>query len=79
MIQGSYWGDHDWQNGDDLDADARKAYESLLRVSLLEPTSTSYHEFSDRVKDRAQRFYNYTYTDGEEVRQEFFLLQFWKR
>ncbi|XP_026685433.1 atrial natriuretic peptide receptor 3-like [Diaphorina citri] len=67
IVTGSYWGEHEWENGDELDADARKAYESLLRVSILEPTSASYHDFSDLVKERAQTFYNYTYLDGEEV------------
>uniref|UniRef100_A0A8D9APV7 guanylate cyclase n=2 Tax=Cacopsylla melanoneura TaxID=428564 RepID=A0A8D9APV7_9HEMI len=67
IVQGSYWGDHDWENGDGNDAAARKAYESLLRVSLLEPTSASYHDFSELVKERARKHYNYTYSAGEEV------------
>lgn len=68
MDKGSYWGDHDWEAGDQYDALARKAYEALLRVSLLQPTSDKFQDFADRVKERAYKDYNYTITDGEEVR-----------
>lgn len=67
--KGSYWGDHDWEAGDQYDAVARKAYEALLRVSLLQPTSDKFQDFADRVKERAYKDYNYTITDGEEVRE----------
>ncbi|RZC42287.1 Pkinase Tyr and/or ANF receptor domain containing protein [Asbolus verrucosus] len=67
IFQGSYWRDHDWEAGDNQDAAARKAYEALLRVSLLQPTSDQFQDFADRVKERAFRDYNYTISDGEEI------------
>lgn len=72
MDKGSYWGDHDWEAGDQYDSVARKAYEALLRVSLLQPTSDKFQDFADRVKERAFKDYNYTITDGEEVREQTF-------
>lgn len=66
--QGSYWGDHDWEVGDEDDAVARKAYEALLRVSLLQPTSPRFQDFAETVRQRAQTGYNYSFSDGEEVR-----------
>lgn len=65
--QGSYWGDHDWEMGDEEDGVARKAYEALLRVSLLQPTSPRFQDFADSVRLRAQSDYNYTFSEGEEV------------
>ncbi|XP_039314266.1 atrial natriuretic peptide receptor 1 isoform X2 [Solenopsis invicta] len=67
IFHGSYWGDHDWEVGDEDDANARKAYEALLRVSLLQPTSPRFQGFADRVRHRAQTDYNYTFLEGEEV------------
>jgi atrial natriuretic peptide receptor A len=67
IFQGSYWKDHDWEAGDSHDAAARKAYEALLRVSLLQPTSDQFQDFADRVKERAVRDYNYTISDEEEI------------
>lgn len=66
-FQGSYWGDHDWKAGDSEDAVARKAYEALLRVSLLQPTSDKFQDFADKVKQRSLEYYNYTISEGEEV------------
>lgn len=66
-IQGAYWGDHDWQVDDEDDAIARKAYEALLRVSLLQPTSPRFQDFADTVRQRAQTDYNYSFSEGEEV------------
>lgn len=68
-FKGSYWGDHDWEVGDEDDAAARKAYEALLRVSLLQPTSPRFQDFADSVRQRAQSDYNYTFSEGEEVSQ----------
>lgn len=65
--QGSYWGDHDWEVGDEDDTIARKAYEALLRVSLLQPTSPRFQDFADTVRQRAQTDYNYSFSEGEEV------------
>ncbi|GJQ80785.1 hypothetical protein Trydic_g9376 [Trypoxylus dichotomus] len=67
IFKGSYWSDHDWETGDKYDSKARKAYEALLRVSLLQPTSDRFQDFSDRVKERAQSDYNYTISESEEV------------
>ncbi|XP_012166238.1 atrial natriuretic peptide receptor 1 [Bombus terrestris] len=67
IFQGAYWGDHDWQVGDENDAIARKAYEALLRVSLLQPTSPRFQDFADTVRQRAQTDYNYSFSEGEEV------------
>ncbi|EFN89474.1 Atrial natriuretic peptide receptor A [Harpegnathos saltator] len=67
IFQGSYWGDHGWEMGDENDTAARKAYEALLRVSLLQPTSPRFQDFADSVRQRAQSDYNYTFSEGEEV------------
>ncbi|XP_071625665.1 atrial natriuretic peptide receptor 1 isoform X2 [Temnothorax longispinosus] len=67
IFHGSYWGDHDWEVGDEDDANARKAYEALLRVSLLQPTSPRFQDFAENVRQRAQTNYNYTFPEGEEV------------
>lgn len=67
IFQGSYWGDHDWEAGDNLDPIARKAYEALLRVSLLQPTSPTFNDFAGRVKELAMRNYSYNFSLGEEV------------
>ncbi|XP_050326322.1 atrial natriuretic peptide receptor 1 [Bactrocera neohumeralis] len=66
IFQSSYWGDHDWETGDALDSHARKAYEALLRVSLLQPTNPEYQGFADKVRVMAKA-YNYSFSDGEEV------------
>ncbi|XP_035776449.1 atrial natriuretic peptide receptor 1-like isoform X2 [Anopheles albimanus] len=67
IFQSSYWGDHYWELGDEDDFKARKAYEALLRVSLLQPTSPTYQEFADKVRIRAKQTYNYTFVEDEEV------------
>ncbi|KAL5289037.1 hypothetical protein ACFFRR_009314 [Megaselia abdita] len=67
IFQSAYWGDHDWEIRDEEDTNARKAYEALLRVSLLQPTTSRYHLFADKVRDMASKNYNYTFGDGEEV------------
>ncbi|XP_054277953.1 atrial natriuretic peptide receptor 1-like [Macrosteles quadrilineatus] len=67
IVQGSYWGDHDWEAHDKNDSIARKAYEALLRVSLLEPTSKDFSKFAENVRQRAKLHYNYTFSEGEEV------------
>jgi hypothetical protein len=52
---------------DDNDLIARKAFESVLRVSLLQPTSPKFHNFSEIVRSRAANTYNYHFVEGEEV------------
>lgn len=53
--------------GDADDSKARKAYEALLRVSLLQPSSSQYQGFAEKVREMALTNYNYTFVDGEEV------------
>uniref|UniRef100_A0A182QDM9 Receptor ligand binding region domain-containing protein n=1 Tax=Anopheles farauti TaxID=69004 RepID=A0A182QDM9_9DIPT len=67
IFQSSYWGDHYWELGDEDDFKARKSYEALLRVSLLQPTSPTYQYFAEKVRTRAKRDYNYTFVEDEEV------------
>lgn len=66
IFKGSYWGQHDWEAADKHDQVARKAYESLLRVSLLQPTSSEFQDLAEKVKERASRDYKYTINDTEE-------------
>ncbi|KAK0055740.1 atrial natriuretic peptide receptor 1, partial [Biomphalaria pfeifferi] len=45
---------------------ARKAYESLMTVTLRKPTSENYKNFSEEVKRRAAKMYpNFTYGEQE--------------
>ncbi|XP_052896080.1 atrial natriuretic peptide receptor 1 [Anopheles moucheti] len=67
IFQSSYWGDHYWELGDEDDFKARKSYEALLRVSLLQPTSPTYQYFAEKVRSLAKRDYNYTFVEDEEV------------
>uniref|UniRef100_A0A182P368 Guanylate cyclase n=1 Tax=Anopheles epiroticus TaxID=199890 RepID=A0A182P368_9DIPT len=67
IFQSSYWGDHYWELGDEDDFKARKSYEALLRVSLLQPTSPTYQYFAEKVRYLAKRDYNYTFVEDEEV------------
>ncbi|KFB35740.1 AGAP008691-PA-like protein [Anopheles sinensis] len=67
IFQSSYWGDHYWELGDEDDFKARKAYEALLRVSLLQPTSPTYQGFAEKVRQLAKTDYNYTFVEDEEV------------
>ncbi|KAK3708696.1 hypothetical protein RRG08_010848 [Elysia crispata] len=47
-------------------AAARKAYESLMTVTLRQPTSPKYKQFSKAVKAKAAKIYpNFTYGDEE--------------
>lgn len=52
---------------DDNDHIARKAFEALLRVSLLQPTSPRFNQFAANVRDIAEKEYGYTFFEGEEV------------
>ncbi|XP_044317901.1 atrial natriuretic peptide receptor 1 isoform X2 [Drosophila rhopaloa] len=67
IFQSDYWGDKGWEMKDEHDAKARKAYEALLRVSLLQPTSPKFQDFADNVRENALYDYNYTFGEGEEV------------
>lgn len=51
---------------DERNAKARKAYESLMTVTLRKPTSPEYRKFSEEVKARAATMYtNFTYGEQE--------------
>lgn len=39
----------------------------MLRVSLLQPTSSRYQGFAEQVRNLASTNYNYTFYEGEEV------------
>lgn len=52
---------------DDNDYIARKAFEALLRVSLLQPTSPRFNQFAANVREIAEKEYGYTFFEGEEV------------
>ena len=64
---GDYWGDHDWQRGDEHDSKVRSAFEAMFRISLQVPTSTDWSIFTDDVKSRAFSDYNFNFST-EEVR-----------
>ncbi|XP_070536704.1 atrial natriuretic peptide receptor 1-like isoform X6 [Ptychodera flava] len=57
------YGEYPWKRNDDRDEDAKKAYEALMTVTLLQPSSPEYMEFSNEVKSRAKADYNFTYED----------------
>ncbi|XP_070492916.1 atrial natriuretic peptide receptor 1 isoform X2 [Chironomus tepperi] len=67
IFQSAYWGDHNWEEDDDNDMTARKAFEALLRVSLLQPTSPKFNQFAEEVRRIARQEYEYTFYEGEEV------------
>ena len=60
-FKGHYWGDHSWIRHDARDDDAKKAFTSLLRIALHEPTGPRFDNFSQEVKARASRDYNFTF------------------
>ena len=46
--------------------DARKAYASVLTVTLRKPNSPQYRLFSEQVKQRTKELYpNFTYNESE--------------
>ncbi|XP_048242362.1 atrial natriuretic peptide receptor 1-like [Haliotis rufescens] len=61
---GNYWGNHDWRRDDSRDPEAKAAFESLLRISLREPTSEAWKNFTCDVIRIASDDFNFTY--GEE-------------
>ena len=44
---------------------AKKAYESLMTVTLRKPTSPEYQTFSNLVKQKAEQEYNFLYEEDE--------------
>ena len=60
-----------WYRANDTDErneKARKAYESLMTITLRKPDSEDYHEFSKEVKRRARKRYGEDVYGSEEVR-----------
>jgi atrial natriuretic peptide receptor A len=66
-LKNSSWGDHGWYRNDTNDTQAKQAYQSLLRVSLLQPRDPEFKSFADDVRELAQKEYNYTFSEAEEV------------
>lgn len=65
---GDYWGDHGWRRGDANDTIAKKAYEALLRITLIDPKGKEYLDWSQQVKSRAEELYNFNFDQrGESV------------
>ncbi|XP_055899976.1 atrial natriuretic peptide receptor 1-like [Biomphalaria glabrata] len=60
-----YWGNNHWARNDSLDPIAKKAYESLLRVSLYFPIIPEWWNFTQRCKEMSQRDWNFTYGTEE--------------
>ena len=65
---GDYWGNHDWLRNDTRDADARYAFDALLRISLHVPTSEEWRNFTVDVKTIAESKYGFTFPSNEEVK-----------
>ena len=49
--------------GDERDVDAKKAFESLLFITLTVPAGPQWDNFSTEVMQRAHRDYNFTYEE----------------
>jgi atrial natriuretic peptide receptor A len=62
----SYWGNPNWERGDEFDDIAREAYEALLRVSLLEPEDAEYETWRAKVKQRARDVYGFDFEAHNE-------------
>jgi atrial natriuretic peptide receptor A len=58
---GDYWGSHAWSRGDSRDADAKRAYEAMLRITLYELQGEAWDNFTTDVKFRAKKDYNFDY------------------
>ncbi|XP_050541840.1 atrial natriuretic peptide receptor 1 isoform X2 [Daktulosphaira vitifoliae] len=67
LVQGTHWDERGWSADDEQDKAARKAYEALLRVSLLKPSLSQFRNFSKLIKYKAKENYNYTLSENEEV------------
>ncbi len=57
--------------GDKRDADAKRAYESLMILTLTVPSGPVWDNFVEEVIFRAQRDYNHTFTDHVSLRAFF--------
>ncbi|CAH1786475.1 unnamed protein product [Owenia fusiformis] len=74
LFKSEYWGDHDWKRNDTDDSIAKQAYESLLRVALMESQGVEFQTFSEEIKSRSLRDYNF---DFEDEQVNFFIGSFY--
>ncbi|XP_061182968.1 atrial natriuretic peptide receptor 1-like [Saccostrea echinata] len=56
-------GDISWRKSDENDRIVKKAYESLLVVSLFKPASNEFRTFESKVKNRSMELYNFSFDD----------------
>ncbi|XP_061185521.1 atrial natriuretic peptide receptor 2-like [Saccostrea echinata] len=66
-FHGFVTGDIAWNKNDENDENVKKAYESLLVVSLYKSSSRKYKEFEVKLKNESLEFYNYTYKEREDI------------
>ncbi|XP_061177003.1 atrial natriuretic peptide receptor 1-like [Saccostrea echinata] len=66
-FHGFVTGDISWEKSDENDEIVKKAYESLLVVSLYKSRSKKFKEFEVHLKNESLKIYNYTYEDREDV------------
>ncbi|KAJ8036435.1 Atrial natriuretic peptide receptor 1 [Holothuria leucospilota] len=55
-----FFGDHNWQKGDEFDEQARIAYEALFAVRLFQSTGEEYMKYRAQMKRQLLEKYNYT-------------------
>ncbi|XP_060585634.1 atrial natriuretic peptide receptor 1-like, partial [Ruditapes philippinarum] len=60
-------GKYTWRRDDDLDTEARLAYQSVMVIRPRRPITQEFFEFEQDVKARALTEYNYTWREGHEV------------
>ncbi|XP_041366765.1 atrial natriuretic peptide receptor 1-like [Gigantopelta aegis] len=63
-FRGPYWGNHHWARNDSEDARAKRAFQSLLKVSLHTPTREDWTNFTQNVANMSEEYYNFTF--GQE-------------
>ncbi|OQV16420.1 Atrial natriuretic peptide receptor 1 [Hypsibius exemplaris] len=67
LFPSATWGNFSFANNDSYDQAAKKAYETLLLVSITTVQDTTYQIFASDVKKLSERKYNYSYIDTDEV------------
>ncbi|XP_017778090.1 PREDICTED: atrial natriuretic peptide receptor 1-like, partial [Nicrophorus vespilloides] len=67
MNNESYWEDSVWSVDNKNDSVTRKAYEALIRVSLLLPTKVRFQDVADKDKKKTQTDYNYIISERKKV------------
>uniref|UniRef100_K1PRH8 Atrial natriuretic peptide clearance receptor n=1 Tax=Magallana gigas TaxID=29159 RepID=K1PRH8_MAGGI len=60
-FRGNGNGNIHWKRGDQYDEIVRKAYESMMVVSLFKPSSSQFKTFESRVKGRSMELYNFSF------------------